>query len=1047
MNLSFGGVSLALPVEVVRADYDLGDFFFVGDTVVYDGSYRTLTYSGELPVGLDGIPLCAAVSGGGTEVGSYSVVVTFFCESSDYNIPEAMTATLTVEPAEAVLTWSSVSFVYDGTVKTPVASYVDVFGVVRYPAVSGGAASAGRYTAVARADKNYSFRNDFAEFTVERADYDFSGVYWIGGEYVYDGSEKTVTVAGLPSGVSAIGYTDARARNAGSYVATAALSYDTKNYNPPPAITYAWSIGQGEYDTSGYSFVSTTVVFDGRAHYPTLVGDMPTGADGITLEYEISRGVTHVSDSGDVVISFFTRSENYKAPNIEIYTVTVLPLEISVVWGQGSHVYDGVEYAPSAYSALCSVSVSGGGINAGEYIAYAVADNTDYMITNDRMAFVISKAQNFWVNDLTVQDIYEGQSPSPKSHPSFGSAEYLYFSDAELRAEAEPAEAGVYYVVAVVPESENYLPMESTAVAFRVIEVVPIAFEVAVSSAVIAFRPIDNCVIMIAKYNDGSELTLSADEVEIEYQSADSPRVGDSSIAFRWSGFEQILSVTVEKGKYDMSSLVWTGTEAVYDGTEKFVALVGLPEGVSVREYVGNGAVNAGEYTVVAYLDYDTANYEAPEMPFTVLSISKMQIPLPQIESAVYSGGVHIPTSDSPYYTFNFAGAVNAGEYTLTAEITDSANYCFVDGAESAELTYSVLARPLTVLVDGIRVYRDGVIPEASYTLTEGSVIEGDSLSLIQRISDGRVILVIDNANYTLQSLGGEIEYLDRLSPEEERRIILTAVLTVLAVMMIVCIILMRGRIVTLIAIIRCRYANRRPATEAISKPESVVSEKMQTPAPPPSVPKGTTPVPKTKAMPPLPISLTRPDSVLAEENNDVTEARSDDAVDEITVEDIIAEPEECVPECEYDATAEEGTREEATDTSAEVTEEEVVSASIDVMHADALITDSLAKDLVQRGRDVVYTGGSARGIVNVDTLSKNFDQGDRIDVNILKKKSLIPYDTAYLKVLARGSIDKALTVYANEFSLSAVKMIVLAGGEAIRVATAKEKQRGTDGR
>ena len=55
----------------------------------------------------------------------------------------------------------------------------------------------------------------------------------------------------------------------------------------------------------------------------------------------------------------------------------------------------------------------------------------------------------------------------------------------------------------------------------------------------------------------------------------------------------------------------------------------------------------------------------------------------------------------------------------------------------------------------------------------------------------------------------------------------------------------------------------------------------------------------------------------------------------------------------------------------------------------------------------------------------------------------LIPEDTAYLKVLASGSIDKPLTVYANEFSLCAVKMIALAGGQAIKVSTVKERADG----
>ena len=90
-------------------------------------------------------------------------------------------------------------------------------------------------------------------------------------------------------------------------------------------------------------------------------------------------------------------------------------------------------------------------------------------------------------------------------------------------------------------------------------------------------------------------------------------------------------------------------------------------------------------------------------------------------------------------------------------------------------------------------------------------------------------------------------------------------------------------------------------------------------------------------------------------------------------------------------------------------------------------------------------TEGWRRGIINVDTLSESFSAGDRVDVNILKRKSLIPYDTAYIKVLARGVIDKPLHVYANDFSLSAVKMIALAGGKSIKVLTVTDKKENLD--
>ena len=117
----------------------------------------------------------------------------------------------------------------------------------------------------------------------------------------------------------------------------------------------------------------------------------------------------------------------------------------------------------------------------------------------------------------------------------------------------------------------------------------------------------------------------------------------------------------------------------------------------------------------------------------------------------------------------------------------------------------------------------------------------------------------------------------------------------------------------------------------------------------------------------------------------------------------------------------------------AEEVKESESAAVIDIEYADNTISDSLAKDLIRKSEEV-ETEGRKKRIVNVDTLSRSFSGGARVDINLLKSKSLIPYDTGYIKVLARGIIDKPLSVYANDFSLSAVKMIALAGGKSIKV-------------
>ena len=70
--------------------------------------------------------------------------------------------------------------------------------------------------------------------------------------------------------------------------------------------------------------------------------------------------------------------------------------------------------------------------------------------------------------------------------------------------------------------------------------------------------------------------------------------------------------------------------------------------------------------------------------------------------------------------------------------------------------------------------------------------------------------------------------------------------------------------------------------------------------------------------------------------------------------------------------------------------------------------------------------------IINVDTLSENFDNYSHINLDTLKAKGLIPAKTDFVKVLGRGLLDKHLIVELQDFSADAVKMIVLTGGHAI---------------
>lgn len=107
----------------------------------------------------------------------------------------------------------------------------------------------------------------------------------------------------------------------------------------------------------------------------------------------------------------------------------------------------------------------------------------------------------------------------------------------------------------------------------------------------------------------------------------------------------------------------------------------------------------------------------------------------------------------------------------------------------------------------------------------------------------------------------------------------------------------------------------------------------------------------------------------------------------------------------------------------------ELIRSKITVAEADAIVPDEFVSAMVERSEFVLSEG--KKGIVNIDTISANFEDGDEVTLEALKEKNLIAKNVGHYKVLARGALDKKLSVYANDFSTQAIKMIVLTGGDA----------------
>jgi large subunit ribosomal protein L15 len=73
--------------------------------------------------------------------------------------------------------------------------------------------------------------------------------------------------------------------------------------------------------------------------------------------------------------------------------------------------------------------------------------------------------------------------------------------------------------------------------------------------------------------------------------------------------------------------------------------------------------------------------------------------------------------------------------------------------------------------------------------------------------------------------------------------------------------------------------------------------------------------------------------------------------------------------------------------------------------------------------------------VVNLDTLAARFEAGTVITPELLRERGLVPAGTAPVKVLARGDVDKALTVRVHKFSGKAAERIAAAGGTAEALA------------
>ena len=111
--------------------------------------------------------------------------------------------------------------------------------------------------------------------------------------------------------------------------------------------------------------------------------------------------------------------------------------------------------------------------NVGKYkVVVKVDEDANYNSASDTKIFTISKADNTWIDELTINGWTYGQTANkPSASSTFGTVNYTYSESIDgTYVDTVPTNAGTYYVKATVEGTSNYKGLVSEVIGFVVLK-------------------------------------------------------------------------------------------------------------------------------------------------------------------------------------------------------------------------------------------------------------------------------------------------------------------------------------------------------------------------------------------------------------------------------------------------------------------------------------------------------------------------------------------------------------------------------------------------
>ena len=340
--VSYKEFEAEVKVTVNKLKYDLSNVVFEDTTLTYNGQAQTIALPTNLPAGLT-----ATVEGSATNVTTTPVLVklSFNVENEvDYEAPEALFAYLTINKAKAVVRIDNialnVSEVFDDSMVTYKVSGLFANDTLEgnfkpvYGEISTAAPAVYEIGGEGLTSTNYEIEYVKGQLIVSAGEYKihaiestlnkvYNGELQMFEVVLKDGDREltkeemaNITINFLYEGKEFKGATDA-----GTYKVTVTYQYEGGNSG---SATFDFVIAKADYDLSGISFESDSLVYNGQMQGLLIKGQLP---EGVVASY--TEGLINVG-SKEIVVTFTGDTVNHNEIKLELKaTLTITAKDLA----------------------------------------------------------------------------------------------------------------------------------------------------------------------------------------------------------------------------------------------------------------------------------------------------------------------------------------------------------------------------------------------------------------------------------------------------------------------------------------------------------------------------------------------------------------------------------------------------------------------------------------------------------------------------------------------------------------------------------------------